>query len=345
MSGATTIDDVATHDRSVAMTAHTILQRAVCLTLHCHYLGNNRRVALDDLNLTQTQKAEPTVTFDETTLALDVKVEADKDQLNLTKRLVDARTLRPAMRVLGKAKQYLRSRAIAAHRVFGERTYLVPSLCSVEVDERLTELSGELALEAQKVADGWAEAVATQAAKLGPLFDATQYPTADDVKTSFGLDWSFVSFAAPENLETVSSALFRREQAKTERQFADAYDEVRIVLRETLRTLVSEIAAKLAPKDDGQPRVFRGTILDDLADFLGSFDLRNIADDRELATVVYRLRGLTHGIDAEALRDGAQLREAIRSQMATATAELDALVETGRRGIRLGGLRTADVAE
>lgn len=313
----------ATLDRpSTATTAATILQRAVCLTLRCHYLGNDRHVDLADIALTKAGAA------------LDV----DKEQTSLTKKLVNPKTLRPAMRVLGQAKAYLRSVAIPTHRVFGERSYLIPLAAVRNVDATLAGFAGDLEVVVAPIADDWARTVAEQAATLGQLFDAAQYPTAADVRRAFGIEWDWVSFAAPEKLETVDRALFESARDRYATRMAEAYDEVRVVLRESLRKVTEEIVDKLTPDADGKPKNFRGTVLRDLGAFLGSFDMRNIADDDELAAVVADLRRLTDGVTPDDLKTVDALREDVRTRIAAATAQLGQLVEKGRgRAISFGG--------
>jgi hypothetical protein len=323
--------------------ALTILQRSMCLTLSCHYLGNSRKVELDPLEL--RQRSAPPVTDLDGEVLLDAPPDDDEaartlrtDQLLLSKKLVDPAVLRAPMRVIGRAKSYLRGRAISAHRVFGTRTYLVPSALTLEVDEALEALRRDLAAAVEPVAVRWTEIVAEQAVTLGPLFRAADYKTADEVRAAFGIDWDYVRFDAPENLETVSRALFESSRDRWDRRFSAAYDEVRLVLRETLRQLVAEIARKLEPREDGRPPIIRPTLLAPLVDFLGTFDARNIADDGELAAVAERIRGLMQGVSLDALRgdDGQAFREAVRGSMQGVTEQLDGLVATGRRAFRFG---------
>ena len=315
--------------------ALTILQRSVCLTLRCHYFGNTRRVDLAALELKE-KAAAPSDLLDGPPAEPTNGEALNTDPLRLSKKLVDPKELREPMRIIGKAKSYLRSRAISAHRIFGERTYLLPVGLTLEVDATMHAFREQLAEQARAIADRWPDVVAAQAAALGTLFDATQYATAEEVERAFAVEWDYVSFAAPDRLETVDRAIFEASRDRYERRMADAYQEVRLVLRETLRELTSEITAKLSPDDAGKPRVFRTSILAGLTDFLSTFELRNIADDGELEAVVGRIRALTEGVDHAGLRDEEGLREAVRAGMAEATAQLEGLVVTSRRQFDFG---------
>lgn len=332
--------------------AQTILQKAVVLTLTFTILGNHRKVdvnrlvdeALDvngDGPEPDAGKAADAVAGAENlVLALHGLAERktlDEKAFGAQKKLIDQKELTPLHRVCGRAKSYLRSRAMPAHRVFGERSYLVPLALVQEVDKTLGEFEAELRAEAEGLRVRYAAAIEKQRAALGHLFREQDYVTPEQAAAAWSMDWNYVSFAAPERLETVDRALFEATQKKYEGRMAQAYEEVRLVLRETLLQLTTEIARKLEPGDDGKPKVFRNTVLDGLADFLGHFNLRDVTDDRQLAGVVKQLRKLTKGLDAERLRDMADVRAQVLGGLKAATEQLDGLVVTGRRAIRLDG--------
>lgn len=291
--------------------------------MRCNILGNYRKV--DEEKFVEAVHGEDTTGVSK--------------QVNTTKKLVDSKELTPCFRVQYKAKQMLRSLAIPAHRVFGESTYLIPILAVQRAEDELKAFEGELRHEASELRKRWPGAMARQKLAIGDLFDARQYPTPEQVEQAWSLEWHYVSFAAPERLETVNTALFESARNKYEQRMADAYDEVRLVLRETLRQVTNDIAKKLTPGPDGKPKVFRNTVLEDLTQFLSTFDIRNIADDAELAGVVTQLRKLTSGVDAEALRDADALRASVLAGVKKATNKLDRLVEKSRgRAITFGAI-------
>lgn len=299
----------------------TILDRSVCLTIERHFLGNYRKVRTEDVVEAAGGEAS----------------KVDGAQVKSTKRLIDSKELLSVMRVLEQAVVYLRRTAIPSHRVFGDRTYLVPIRLVETVDAELNEYRRKLAVEVALLAERYEGEIEKQKERLGPLFDRADYPTAAQVRASFGLDWNYVSFAAPERLETVGRALFERAQEKFARKMNEAYEEARLVHRETLRHLVGEVARKLAPPTEpGKTKVFKNTILDELVQFLDTFKVRDITDDVELDKAVARLRQLTKGMDPEQLRDADNLREQAFKQMTAAVGHLDKLVKSGRRAISFG---------
>ena len=304
--------------------AETILERAVCLSLRCHWLGNDRKLDLEEL----VEAAHGDTPLDET-------------QYRATMKLIDQSELKPARREIGLTKKFLTSQAIPTPGVFGERSYLIPMARVAVVEAGLREYRVAVRAESQALAARYAAAIARQAAALGPRFKASLYKTPADVAAAFDIEWDYVSFDAPERLERVDQALFEESRAKYEGKMADAYEEVRIVLRASLRELTKDIVDRLRLGPDGKPKAFRGTILNGLAQYLETFSFRNITDDAALQAVVAKLQRVTAGLDVQDLRDSAQARLAVTSEMAQATALLDGLISTGRRAVTFGPVRAA----
>mgnify|MGYP001617277690 CR=1 FL=1 len=316
------LDRQATIPAARERQAATILARCVCLTLECHFLGNNRKI--DTADLVEVSGGH---------LAMD------EQQFHTTKKLIDTKELNPAMRVLGRAKDYLRTVAIATHRVFGERSYLVPVKLVVDVDARLKEFEIELRDEVQQLADRYEGAVERQRAALGPMFKAGDYVSRSRVVEAFSIDWNYVSFAAPDRLETIDRAIASAAAAKHERKLASAFDEVVLGLRSHALEVMQELAARLAP-GDGKARAVRGTALRDLTDFADLLPKRNVGDDWKLAEVVARVKKLASGVDIETLRSEPAVRARIQAAAAAAAKELEGLVTTASaRAISFGPLR------
>lgn len=297
-----------------------ILSRAVCLTLWCSYLGNHRKVDTTDIDIEEDGK------------------EISKEAVTLTKKLVDSKLLRPAMREIGKTKHYLRSMAIAAHRVFGEGTYLIPHEHVEEVDAELVRRAAAVRVAAQQVAREWDAAIEAQRVRLGPVFKLSDYMPAADVMRAFGIDWTYVSFEAPQQLEHVSKAVMHAAQRRFARKMDSLEQEATLVMRESARQVVADMVRKLEPGKDGKRKALRGNALEKLADYLRTFPARNLADDGELDALVRQLRAATDGLQVEDLKDSDRLRATLLETCRQATDRLDALVEaTAGRAIQFGG--------
>ena len=86
--------------------------------------------------------------------------------------------------------------------------------------------------------------------------------------------------------------------------------------------------------EDGQPRVFRDSAVDNLSDFFGRFGELNVRSNEQLDELVERARRAVRGVAAQDLRDSQALRQRVAGQLSAVQSSLDAmLVERPRRRI------------
>ena len=309
----------------------TILQKSVCLRLSTHFMGNNRKVAIDTL----IEAAGGTQEGHES--------KVDEGQFHVTKRLLPTAELNPVMRVFSVAKAKLRVKAIAAHDVFGEGTYLIPLALVKAVDADLVECEAELRTQASALAyTRYTAAVEKQAIALGPAFKAGDYLTPAEVETAFSIDWSYVSFAAPDNLESVSHVLAARANEKHQNQLAQAYDSVLVGLRASALEVMTDLEARLTPSTDGKRKKLFGTALDDLKEFQAYLPARNLTGDDDLSGVMARVAARSEGYDVATLRDSDAAKAALCAVVTEAKDALAGLVQdAGRRAITFGKIGAA----
>lgn len=301
--------------------AAKILQRCVCLTLRRHWLGNNRKVDVDEL----VEKSGGTFSLDDR-------------MFSATKLLIDSKELKPVRSVQNRARAYLSSIALPAHRVFGDGSYLVPLALVEQVLETLQELRKELKREATKLSVRYADAVERQRQALGPLFKISDYCQPEQVIEAYDIEWNFVGFEMPDKLTEVSAAIAEAEQKKQQARLASAFDDVIASLRGAALDIVTDLAERLTPDADGRPRVLRSTALDDLMNFAELLPQRNIGDDAKLASAIKKLAAHAKGVKVDDLRSSEDTRNALRAAAEQAKATLAGLVQAGaRRGIKLPG--------
>lgn len=308
----------------------TILKRSVCLVLHCSFIGNERKVPLADLALKEERRTADGV--------VEEDVKTSKDELRLSKQLLDRKDLSKVKGVLDGAKGYLRSIATQGHRVFGAGTYLVPLTAVLEVEQRLAQFQADLRAAVDELVEKYPAMVEKRREALKELFDAKDYLSPLELRAEFGLDWSYTSFAAPEQLETVDRAVVEAVQRKKEAEWAAAYEEVIVQLRASALTVMKELVNRLKPGADGKPKALYGTALRDLDEFVRTLPKRNTGDDTELEDALKAVVAYSEGVDVESLRKIPALRQGLQEHAEAAVAALEGLVQnTRRRGISFGG--------
>lgn len=333
MTTATTTEQPAatiTTDKQHA--AETILKRCVCMILSCGYLGNSKKVDLTHMKLAKVSadgSAEQTLT------------DKEKKQVRATKVLVDSKHLQACTREIEAAKNALRARSAAmGHRVFGPGTYLIPYAGLMDAVNDLKERQARVRIHRKALADKWEAIVTARAAELGPLYNPKEFPTRDEVMAAFDIDWSFVSFSAPEQLIDVDRALFEQAEEQNKQKMADAFDEVVVQLRAAALTVMRELADRLKPNPkDGKPKALHATALRDLQTFIQNLPKRNIVGDDELTAVVEHIADYAQGIDVETLKKAPAVRAGLQAAAEDAVKVLEGLVTAANtRAISFGPL-------
>ena len=120
--------------------------------------------------------------------------------------------------------------------------------------------------------------------------------------------------------------MFQHEREKAAERMAEAYTEVRQVLRQAMVELVAHLRDRLTDQSDGTQQRLRESTVQKLREFLETFDFRNVTDDQELKEQVERARHLLGGTTTDAIRNTGELRARVREGMAEIAQRLETMV-------------------
>jgi hypothetical protein len=101
-----------------------------------------------------------------------------------------------------------------------------------------------------------------------------------------------------------------------------------------LAKLVSHLTERLAGQEDGKPKTFRNSAVDNLTEFFGRFRQLNVRSNAQLDSLVADAQRIIRGIEPQDLRDNAGLRQHVAAEMSRVASVVDGmLVERPRRAI------------
>lgn len=266
--------------------------------------------------------------------ASKVEVDADKDQLRISKNLLDSPELKKVRSIDSEIRQYLYNRCLPS--VFRAGVYRLPYQLIEEVDSKLQDF----AIARQKAVDDAAVAYpqrCEEAAKaLRAVYNQRDYPSVDRFRSSFYLEWSYFETAAPGKLAAISKDIYEREREKAEGELRESVATIRGYLRESFADMVSHMVERLTgAAANGSPKVFKQSTIDNLGEFLDYFDKRNLTNDTQMADLVGKARALMNGVDAKTLRDDFATRKFIRDGFSQIQDNLDVmLTDKPKRRIR-----------
>ena len=125
-----------------------------------------------------------------------------------------------------------------------------------------------------------------------------------------------------------------QESQRVQARFSEAVKLAEEAFIGELAKLVSHLTERLSGTEDGKPKVFRDSAVENLTEFFQRFRQLNIRSNEQLDRLVADAHGIIRGVEPQALRDNQGLRQQIATEMSRVQATLDGLlVDRPRRNI------------
>ena len=256
-----------------------------------------------------------------------VDTTADKSMVGARKKLLTADSFKKVRQIDGTIRARLNDTCLPSP--FSGGVYLLPVAMLKDLDGQLEVHATSRAAAVDTFIAEYPDIKQQARTKLGDLFDEDQYPSSDEVRQAFHFDWTYVNFGTPDELHDVDEAVYRSALHKNQR----AMEETALLARQTMRAaalmLVEKMVDRLEPDADGEPKVFRDSLVSNMVEWLGTFEMRDITDDAELQASVTKMRNMLNGVDPAVLRDDDVARTATLKAAITIAAKLDTLVVEG----------------
>lgn len=256
---------------------------------------------------------------------------AEGSYLSAAKKLLD--TKHPAF----KTVTAVRGRALALWKGLS-LPYPEPGIRLIRQDDvpvfdvQMTTLRAELDEAVEQLNERYGELRDAARTRLGRLFNSADYP--DSLVGLFRVEHDFPSVEPPEYLRELSPELFRQEQARIQQRFNEAVRLAEEAFTVEFAKLVSHLTERLSGTDDGKPKVFRDSAVENLSAFFQRFRDLNVGSDAELERLVEEAQQIVRGVAPQSLRDNSQLRQQIVTQLSGVQSVLDGLmVDRPRRNI------------
>ncbi|HEY3965150.1 MAG TPA: hypothetical protein VGM05_11415 [Planctomycetaceae bacterium] len=174
------------------------------------------------------------------------------------------------------------------------------------------------------------QAIARQ--RLGRLYNSSDYP--ESLTGLFDVTWDFPSVEPPTYLSRLSPELYRQESERVAARFDDAVRLAEEAFLAELDRLISHLTERLSGQEDGKPKVFRDSAIENLTEFFGRFRRLNIRSNEQLDQLVDQVQNTVRGVEPQALRNDMPLRQRVTAQLAGIQSVVDGLlVDRPRRNI------------
>ncbi len=200
------------------------------------------------------------------------------------------------------------------------------------VQVQLTTLKAELTEAVEQLDQQYDALKATARERLGSLFNPADYP--DSLRSLFDVTWDFPNVEPPSYLQQLSPDLYRQESQRVAARFDEAVQLAETAFLEEMSRLVSHLMERINGSDDGQPKVFRDSAIENIREFFQRFRELNVHSSEQLDQLVEQSQRILNGVEPQALRDTAQLRQRVSGELSAVQSVLDGLmVDRPRRNI------------
>lgn len=257
--------------------------------------------------------------------------DAQGEYLSAGKKLIDTRheKFRAVTSIRHQAASYWRAVSLPFPEP-GIRLVRQQELDSV--NERMSEFRDQLIDAVETLNEHFEDLQSAARQRLGRLFNASDYPTT--LIGLFDIAWEFPSVEPPDYLQQLSPDLYDAECQRVQARFDEAVQLAEQAFLSELAGLVSHLTERLSGSDDGKPKVFRDSAIENLTEFFDRFRKLNIRSNNQLDELVNQAQQIVQGVEPQPLRDNPVLRQQVTSQLAGVQSALDGLlVDRPRRNI------------
>jgi hypothetical protein len=150
----------------------------------------------------------------------------------------------------------------------------------------------------------------------------------------FAVDWDFPSVEPPSYLMQLNPELYEQERRRMVARFEEAVRMAEEAFTAEFQKLVSHLVERLTGQEDGKPKVFRNSIVENIREFFERFRMLNVRSNADLEDLVQTAQRALKGASPQDLRDDGRLRAHIATQLSGLQASLDGLlVDRPRRRV------------
>ncbi len=201
-----------------------------------------------------------------------------------------------------------------------------------EFASKMREFQEELAEAVENLDRHYHELKRAAQRRLGTLFNAGDYP--ESLRNMFAIEFDFPSVEPPAYLEQLNPGLYEQECQRVQSRFDEAVRLAEEAFTAELAKLVSHLTERLSGQEDGKPKVFRDTAVENLTEFFQRFQQLNVRSSADLDNLVADAQRIIRGVEPQALRDNQDLRQHVATEMSRVESVLDGLlVDRPRRNI------------
>ena len=253
---------------------------------------------------------------------------ADKDQLGLSKAIIDSDEYRAICTIASNCRKWLEARS--GKSILKRGTYMIRVEVLDAVYEHVEHAKTEYMAAVETFMAAYPAAKEKARVDLVDQFDEANYPDAETLRKAFYISKRVLDVSPPGS-NKVSEALKAKELKQWREDMAALGEETRQTLRKAALDVFTGFRQTLANvgtmDEDGKKVRFNAQAVKKAETFLELFYHRDITNDTEMQAICADMKSLLDGVDNKTLKSNDAVRAEIESETGKIVAQLDGLLE------------------
>ncbi|REJ88278.1 MAG: hypothetical protein DWQ35_20070 [Planctomycetota bacterium] len=256
---------------------------------------------------------------------------AEGAYLSAGKKLLDTR--HPQFKAVTSVRNRARSYWVSISLPYPEAGIrLVRQDALATFEDQMNRFKQELDEAVAGLEQQYAELKSAAATRLGSLYNEADYPAS--LAGLFEVTWDYPSIEPPSYLQQLNPAIYEQECRRVEARFSEAVQLAEQAFLDEFSQLVSHLTERLGGREDGRPKIFRDSAVENLREFFDRFRSLNVRSNEQLDALVAQCQQIVTGVEPQQLREAGEFRQQIASQLSGVQSVLDGLlVDRPRRRI------------
>jgi hypothetical protein len=253
-----------------------------------------------------------------------ITCKADKKLLSFSKRLIDSSEYVDLTNYIRGIRRWLYINSVPSF--FTKSSYLIRESSAERIENYLIEAQTALRGKIESFISSYEERINDIEARLGDQFDRRDYPLASSLHRAFYIEWKWITFDVPD---TLPKKIFEAEKAKAEASWKEAAEKISQCLREAFVQLIETINKNLETDENGRQKGWKNSSFENVKEFIGTFNNRNIVNDVELENLVKIAdKALSSIEDPQELKKDDEMRGIIQKKFSEISKKLEGMIES-----------------
>lgn len=261
----------------------------------------------------------------------------DPKRLYVTKALVDSKEIKELSKHRTKFFDDLKAMSLPSGLLtIGNGQYLISVAMVTQIKQMIDTYLSERSALLDDFEFRYPDIIKAAEERLGPLFNAGDYPPFAQIRSGYSTSYRFVSNTVPEEIEKISKEIYESEQKRILHLCAGEVDFIQNTLRERFLDLVEHFSSRLgADEETGKAKRFHGSNIDHLKEFVATFKQMNLTGDMVLEELVHKAEALVTDVDPTKVRTDAEFRAELEKSFNDIKTAADKLVVERKRKVIL----------